>query len=476
MVTFIVSIYIYEKYHLLMIYFGGLLAIHFLALTLYLITKRFNAAATLLLMGMLMYFMANLLGLAEPVEVRETSGFLFFDFFKHIIERFVERFGSTGLQIMLIGGYVAYMKKIRANDALIYVSMQPLSILRKNPYLAAVMIIPIGQVLFITTSSAVSLGLLLIATIYPVLIGLGVSRLTAVSVIAACTVFDMGPTSSNTLIAHTAIGLDSMTYFTMQLRVALPLTLLMMALLYFSNRYFDRKEGNQSRGPVRALKMEELRSAAPLWFAILPTLPLLFTVLFSKSVNLLGLGVYLDLSPIILLSMVMAVMAEFFRRRSLRDLFATITPFWTGMGKIFASVIVLIVCAEIFAQGLLNLKLIDMMVGVSQFLGLNFIFVIFLLTLLVFSGSLITGSGVASFTMIGQHVPDLALKFGIPAMKLMIPVQLAAGLGRAASPIAVVIIAISEIAGVSPFEVAKRNIIPFLIIALLLVLTSYILL
>jgi DcuC family C4-dicarboxylate transporter len=457
-----------------MVYLGGFLAIHFLALTLYLITKRFNASVTLLLVGMVMYFLANLLGLAEPVEVSEKSGFLLFDFLKHITDRFISRFGSTGLQIMLIGGYVEYMKKIRANDALIYVSMQPLSILRQNPYLAAIMIIPIGQILFITTSSAVALGLLLITTIYPVLIGLGVSRLTAVSVIAACTVFDMGPTSLNALMAHTSIGMGSMAYFTMQLRVTLPLTVLMMALLYFSNRYYDRRDGNTSKGPVRALKMEELKNAAPLWFAVLPTLPLLFTVLFSKSVNLLGMEIFLDLAPVILLSMVISVLAAFVRRRSLRDLFATITPFWAGMGRIFASVIVLIVCAEIFAQGLLSLRLIDMMAGIMQFLGLNFIFVIFLLTLLVFAGSLITGSGVASFTTIGQYVPEMALKFGIPSIKLMIPVQLAAGLGRAASPISAIIIAISEIAGVSPFEVARRNIVPFLIIAIFLVLASYI--
>ncbi|MFO7574350.1 MAG: C4-dicarboxylate transporter DcuC, partial [Bacteroidales bacterium] len=141
---------------------------------------------------------------------------------------------------------------------------------------------------------------------------------------------------------------------------------------------------------------------------------------------------------------------------------------------IFASVIVLIVCAEIFAQGLLSLRLIDMMAGIMQFLGLNFIFVIFLMTLLVFAGAIITGSGVASFTTIGQYVPEMALKFGIPSIKLMIPVQLAAGLGRAASPISAIIIAISEIAGVSPFEVARRNIVPFLIIAIFLVLASYI--
>lgn len=35
--------------------------------------------------------------------------------------------------IMTIGGYVAYMKKIKASDALVYVSMQPLAISRSFP-------------------------------------------------------------------------------------------------------------------------------------------------------------------------------------------------------------------------------------------------------------------------------------------------------------------------------------------------------
>ena len=43
---------------------------------------------------------------------------------------------------------------------------------------------------------------------------------------------------------------------------------------------------------------------------------------------------------------------------------------------------------------------------------------------------------------------------------MILPMQLASSMGRAASPIAGVIIAISEIAGVSSFDLARRNLIP----------------
>jgi len=458
-----------------MVYVGGVIAIHFVVLTVFMLYRRYNPSVTLLLTGTLMFFLAALLGVGKPLEMENASGILFFDFFSHIIANFTGRFARTGLLIMLIGGYVEYMKKIKANDALIYVSMQPLSILKQYPYLAAIMIIPIGQILFMATPSAVALGLLLITTIYPVLISLGVSRLTAVSVIAACTVFDMGPTSSNAYLAASTIDADSILYFGRQLRVTLPLTIVMMGLLYIANRYFDRKDDAGVVHSVKHSEIQELIKSTPIYFALLPTLPLLFTVIFSESINLFHFGITVDISPLILISLLIAATAYFLRSRSLRQTFASFTPFWIGMGRTFTSVIVLIVCAEIFAMGLTNLGLIDMLASLVQILGLNSIFVIILMTIFTFAASLITGSGVASFTAISGFVPAFAADFDISAIKMMIPVQLSAGLGRAASPIAIVVIAISEIAGVSPFDIARRNLGPFLIIALLIVALSYIL-
>lgn len=458
-----------------MIYVGGIIAIHFVALTVFMLYRRYNPSVTLLLMGMMMFFLATLLGVAKPLELEHSSGLLFFDFFSHVISNFTGRVASTGLLIMLIGGYVEYMKKINANDALIYVSMQPLSILKQYPYLAAIMIIPIGQILFMATPSAVALGLLLITTIYPVLISLGVSRLTAVSVIAACTVFDMGPTSSNAFVAATTIQADTIFYFGRQLRVTLPLTIVMMILLYIANKYFDRKDNAGVVSSARHSDIQELIKSTPLFFAILPTLPLLFTIIFSRSINLFHLGVTVDIAALILVSLFIAATAYFFRNMSLRQTFASFTPFWIGMGRTFTSVIVLIVCAEIFALGLMNLGLIEMLAALVQTLGLNSIFVIILMTVFTFTASLITGSGVASFTAISGFVPEIAANFDISAINMMIPVQLSAGLGRAASPIAIVVIAISEIAGVSPFDIARRNSVPFLIIALMIVALSYLL-
>ena len=121
----------------------------------------------------------------QPIIPDKSTGSVVFDLVKVVEETFIGNLSRAGLMIMTIGGYVAFMNHIKATNALVHISMKPLGFFRRYPYLAATVTIPIGQLLFITTPSAAGLGLLLVASVYPVLIGLGVSRLTALSVIAA---------------------------------------------------------------------------------------------------------------------------------------------------------------------------------------------------------------------------------------------------------------------------------------------------
>lgn len=455
-----------------MIVLGVLIAINVIVLAGYLMSRKYNASVMLFFLGLLVFFISQLLNLQN--EIRPEAGFVLFDYFQLTVDTFISRFRSNGLLIMLIGGYVEFMNRIKASDALVYVAMQPLSILKQYPYVALVMLIPIGQLLFLAIPSAVGLGLLLVTTVYPILTGLGINKLSAVSAIIVCTMFDIGPTSSNTLVASEMVSSDNVLYFLTQLRYVMPLTLLLMAVYYFVNRYYDTKELSAQKYAQKTVDIQELRYSAPLSYAILPTLPLILTIFFSKYFHVLDWGTGMDLSSVILFSLFIAALFELIRRRSLKDLFKTIYPFWMGMGRTFSSVITLLVFAEIFAQGLVGLGLVDAMINSVQTLGYGFYIIIILLTLTSFAAALITGSGVAAFATIGKLVPEIALKFGIPVMTLMIPVQLAAGVGRAASPIAVVVIAVSEIAGVSPFDVARRNFLPAVIITAILILLSYV--
>lgn len=130
------------------------------------------------------------------------------------------------------------------------------------------------------------------ASVYPVLISLGVSQLTALSVIAAATLFDQGPGSANTAMAAELIGQSNVEYFiTHQLPLVIPTSLVVMVLFYFNNRYFDKKDAKkQQDGILQVSKVTATSSVekpdVPLAFALLPVLPLALLIFFSPFVGL----------------------------------------------------------------------------------------------------------------------------------------------------------------------------------------------
>ncbi|MEG1616126.1 MAG: C4-dicarboxylate transporter DcuC [Bacteroidales bacterium] len=443
-----------------MIYIGAIISIQFIILTAYWLMKKNNPQAVLITTGLLMLIVSLIIGLGMP-ELSVSTGSIVFDLFKTIKDTFSTNMLRVGLMIMTIGGYVAYMKQIKASDALVYVSMQPLSFFNKFPYLAASLVIPIGQLLFICTPSAAGLGLLLVASIYPVLVGLGISRLSALSVIAACTVFDMGPGSANTARASELIEQNNVLYFVEhQLPLAIPMTILLMVLYYFSNRYFDKKDKEAGKFVPEVINAKKFKVDVPLIYAILPVLPLAMLVVFSKYIQLFDPPIELDTTTAMFVSLFIAMGFELIRNRSIHAVFNSVKSFWNGMGNVFSSVVTLIVAAEIFSKGLISLGFIDALVEGSGKLGFSGIGVAIIITIIIFMAAMLMGSGNASFFSFGPLVPSIAGKLGVPAVDMILPMQLSASMGRAVSPIAGVIIAIAEVAGVSPMDLAKRNAIP----------------
>jgi DcuC family C4-dicarboxylate transporter len=427
--------------------------------------KQLNPQGVLIVAGVGMIGLALWLQV-HPPELSAPTGNVIFDLFKRIEETFLSNFSRAGLMIMTIGGYVAFMNKIQATNALVYVSMKPLSFFKKYPYLAATICIPIGQMLFITTPSAAGLGLLLVASIYPVLTHLGVSRLTALSVISSATIFDQGPGSANTALAAELVGKTNVHYFIEhQLPLVLPATAVVMLLYYFSNRYFDRKE--QRRDYATGADDTQAQATAatftvdvPLIFALLPVLPLLLLIIFSPYAGLFEPPIVLNTTTAMIFSLFISLLFVFVLKRNLKQTFEIFGSFWKGMGNVFASVVTLIVAAEVFSKGLISLGFIDSLVAVSGHLGFSGIVISILITLIIFSAAILMGSGNAAFFSFGPLLPGIAKQLGLSAFVMVLPMQLSSSMGRAISPIAGVIVAIAGVAGVSPMALAKRNMLP----------------
>ncbi|MDO5608322.1 MAG: C4-dicarboxylate transporter DcuC [Capnocytophaga sp.] len=456
-----------------MIYVGAIIAIQVIVMTAVLLYKKHNPQGVLIVVGLLMLSIASVIGMENVSTPHESTNATFFNIFKIVEESFTTNLANVGFMIMAIGGYVEYMKKIKASDALVHFSMRPLSLFKKYPYVAAVAIIPIGQLLSIAIPSATGLGLLLAASVLPVLVSLGVSRLSSASVITATTVFDIGPSSVNTAMASLLSDINSMSYFIdHQLALVIPGTLFMMLLYFITMRYFDKKEKTSQTAEIAITKSNE-PLGVPLVYAIFPMLPLILLVLFSKHLQILGVSIELKTTTAMIVSMFVAMFFEFVRRRNLRYLFDAVTSFWEGMSSVFVSVVTLIVCAEIFSKGLISLGFIDFLIDTSLHLGFQGIFIGVLIMLIIFCAAILMGSGNASFFSFGPLVPDIAKSVGIKTVDFLLPMQLSASLGRAASPIAGVVIATAKIAGVSPFALAKRNLIPVVGTTLFLIIYHY---
>ena len=448
----------------MMLYF--IMTIAVIVITAIALYRKLNPQGILITAGLAMCII-SLVAMGNPIELKSPTGNSAFDIVKLIDETFVSNISRAGLMIMTIGGYVAFMNHIEATQTLVHLSMRPLAFMKKCPMLAAVLTIPIGQMLFITTPSATGLGLLLVASIYPILTSLGVSRLTALSMIAATTLFDQGPGSANTALAAQLIGINNVEYFiTHQLPLVIPTSLIVMITFCVSNWYFDR---HSAKGEEERIDVKTISTTAPAFYALFPILPLILLVVFSPYVGLVNPPIKLDTTTAMFASLFIVMIIHLIRIRHLRQVYESIAAFWKGMGNVFGKVVTLIVASEIFSKGLIQLHFIDNLIQLSTSAGFTELAIVIVFTLIIYGAAVLMGSGNAAFFSFGPLMPGIASQLGIPTYVMVLPCQLASSMGRSASPIAGVIVAIAGVAGASPIDLAKRNLIPLTLSVMFLI-------
>tara|TARA_E500000178_G_scaffold354228_1_gene422528 strand:+ start:1989 stop:3356 length:1368 start_codon:yes stop_codon:yes gene_type:complete len=453
-------------------FFGPLIALIFISLAVRLLLNNANPHATLLTLGILMIIISSILNLETPLP-KITSGNKFLDFFKLIKESFSQTNAGIGLMIMTIGGFVSYIDHIGASSTLVQLSIKPLSIFKNKPHLICAILIPIGQILFICIPSAAGLGLLLMASVFPILTNLGVSRLSAASVITACTSLGVGPASVITTKASEILNLSVINYFIkLQIPVIIPLSLILSVSFYFTNKYFDSKQN-------LILHKEQIKNLTlikrPKIYSIIPLLPLILLISFSELFNFFKNPIVLDTTTAMIISLFIAMVFEFFRLKKINLVLNSLKVFWNGMGNIFKSVVTLIVSAKIFSDGLKSLGSIDALLYLSQNIGLGAIGIAIIMIILIFSASIIMGSGNASFFAFSPLTSKISNSFDVSNSLFILPMNLSASMGRTLSPISGVLIAVSEIAEVSPIDIAKRNFIPIFITFVFLLILNFLL-
>lgn len=420
----------------------------------------------LMLLAAGLVFLIASWALGNPLEVAESTGWRGFDLFDIIARSMRSKLSGIGTMIMVIAGFVAYMDYMGATKAMVQAAMRPIQVLRGFPHLAAVMVLPLGQLLSLCVPSAAGLGLLMIASVHPILLRIGISPLASVSIITLCTCFDMGPASANTARAADLLSMGNVTYFLgHQAPLAGGITLAIMAVVFFQLRKTEPQQNS-------AVPDEELSEKRPVYFAVLPVLPLILLMTFSSFFQTGSNAVILSTSTAMLISLGFSMVLHWASGAKGIDVEAGLKACWNGMGKAFSQVVTLIIAADLFAKGLIELGLIEGLLIMVDGLGWGALGIMVIFVALIFFASILMGSGNASFFAFGPLVSKVAESMSIPGIRLLLPMQLASSMGRAVSPISGVVIATSGIAGVNPLDVARRNALPMAVALVLMVLTE----
>lgn len=439
------------------------------------IAKNYDAKVVLFLTGLVLLYLAVLLG-HPAIAAKASSGLSWVDPFKVVKDLFVKQYSNAGLIILTLFGFAAYMSHVGANQKVIEVLSKPLSRIR-SPYILVPLVFWIGTALSIIIPSASSLSVILMATLYPVLRAAKMTPLTAAGVIATTATIVPTPLGGDNVVAARVLGFEHVVDYVVYHHavLTLPALVIMGFAHYFWQRWMDKRQPASGEMELDQSKLKTENTNAPTFYALFPVLPLLLTIIFWLFFKEAKVG----LVEITLFSFAVAFVCEIIRRRrdpatTSRKMIADANLFFKGMGDGFSKVVVLIVAASTMVAGLSAMGLIDM---ISQSLsdvqnastGLMFAFSG--ITALI---TFISGSGNAVFYSFIELIPQIADKAGIDPIMIALPMQCTSNLFRAVSPVAAVTIIVAAVIRENPLNVVKRTCVPLIAGEIAVLIGAYI--
>lgn len=430
----------------------------------WLIVKKFYPAWSLFVVGIVTIAIVAAIS-GDPVATgKKATGFIGFDILGIFGGLLQSRAGGLGMNIMIIGGFGYYMNKIGATSALVHVCTRPMSLIN-SPYIIMVLGYVVGQCLNVVLGSAVGLAILMMVTVYPLMLSAGVRRQAACASVVMTGGFGISPLGANNLVASKLTGIHVMNIFVDYQLVIAPVTLIIVCIVhYFVQQYLDKKDLASGRITQADFIAKDLSDAdksekAPGFYAIFPLVPLVFLFIFSPLVYK---GIKLDIINAVMASMVITFVIDCAVRRDIKTSFAYIKTFFEGMGKIFSSTVVLIVCAETFAAGLTRSGGIQTLIEAASNLGSGYLIVYTIMFLIVGLCTFVMGSGNAAFFSFAPMIPGICQTVGGNAQWMLTGMQLSSCCIRSMSPIAGCVIAAAGLADISPFEIVRRSALPML--------------
>ena len=430
----------------------GLIAIVLVA---YYIVKGYSATGVLMFGGLVLLFISVLMGHSILPEGVKSTGSTYFDILEYVKYLLGNRGGGLGLMIMVLCGFSVYMTHLGANDVVVKLVSKPLKNIR-SPYILMVFAYFLACLMSFAVASATGLGVLLMATLFPVMVNVGISRGAAAAICASPISIILSPTSGDVVLSAeiSKIPLGEFAFGT-----ALPVSIFAILGIavahFFWQRYLDKKEGVQ----VERINADEIKTTAPNYYAILPLLPIIGVLIFDGKWGLPNLHIV----TVMVLCFIITAAVDFLRSFNAKQTFDNLIVAYRGMADAFAGVVMLLVAAGVFAQSLSTIGFITNLIASAQSFGGSAFFMMLVLAVITILATMATGSGNAAFYAFAELIPKLATQMGVNPAFLTIPMLQASNLGRGLSPVSGVVVAVSGMGKISPFEIVKRMSVPMLV-------------
>ncbi|MBF1226913.1 MAG: anaerobic C4-dicarboxylate transporter DcuC, partial [Haemophilus parainfluenzae] len=421
----------------------------------YYIVKGYSATGVLMFGGLVLLFISVLMGHSILPEGVKSTGSTYFDILEYVKYLLGNRGGGLGLMIMVLCGFSVYMTHLGANDVVVKLVSKPLKNIR-SPYILMVFAYFLACLMSFAVSSATGLGVLLMATLFPVMVNVGISRGAAAAICASPISIILSPTSGDVVLSAeiSKIPLGEFAFGT-----ALPVSIFAILGIavahFFWQRYLDKKEGVQ----VERLNADEIKTTAPNYYAILPLLPIIGVLIFDGKWGLPNLHIV----TVMVLCFIITAVVDFLRSFNAKQTFDNLIVAYRGMADAFAGVVMLLVAAGVFAQSLSTIGFITNLIDSAQSFGGSAFFMMLVLAVITILATMATGSGNAAFYAFAELIPKLATQMGVNPAFLTIPMLQASNLGRGLSPVSGVVVAVSGMGKISPFEIVKRMSVPMLV-------------
>ena len=457
----------------------GILAVGILV---YMLLKKNDIKMTLLILGVILMYVALLMG--RKLEVSETTGALLLDPFQVIVDQFTNTLVGPGFVILILGGYSAYMNHIGANKVTVQALTKPISKI-KSIYILIPIVFLIGNLLSLVIPSASNLAIILLATLYPVLRTAGMSRLSAAAIIGTSATIVPTPLGSDNVAIASLLNVNVTDYvFRSHAIVSIPTLLAIAVVHYFWQKHEDIKEKEiltyeeeltANGSPETNMTITSTYSGAKAFiYGTLPLLPIILLLFVFVANILLGTSLNISVQVVSLISFMIAVLVEFTTHRSVNSVLKETSFFFEGMGGVM-SIVALLVAAQVFVQGLTSIGIIELVQKAMENISGAGILLPVIMVAFTAVIVLLSGSGTALlFAMIPLMIP-LSKAAGIDPVALSIPMQLSGNLLRAVSPVAAVILIAAGTTKLSPMQIIRRTSVPMIFGVVLSLVLSLIL-